>query len=453
MKGKNLICFILLLFTGCATVSERPYEKIKFPELPITEQPQFTKERLENGITLFLMEDRSLPLISFKALVRTGTIYEPAEKIGLAEITFETMRTGGANEKTGDEIDLLLEHLGASVSTNIGTDIGWIEGYCHKRNFFSVFNIFKDIITSPSFESNKIALAVIRKKSEISRRDDHISAIADREFQRSLYGKDSPYARISEYETVDNITREDIVRFYSQAVHPKDIILGIWGDFETKDITEIVKRTFGLWQKEETERQEKPPVEFAGNDGSFNIIKKEDATQSVIVMGHKGLQRNNPDYPVAVVLSRALGAGWNSRFSKILRQEKGLAYEVWAVFSAEFDHPGLFIAKAQTKVEKTIEAVELMKREIKRIQGGITKEELDVAKEGFINSEVFWSDTKDKIINRILIYEYYGYPYNYPEKLMEEIKKVSGEDIKRVAEKYLFPEKLTVIVIGNLENQ
>ena len=225
------------------------------------------------------------------------------------------------------------------------------------------------------------------------------------------------------------------------------------GDFETKDITEIVKRTFGLWQKEETERQEKPPVEFAGNDGSFNIIKKEDATQSVIVMGHKGLQRNNPDYPVAVVLSRALGAGWNSRFSKILRQEKGLAYEVWAVFSAEFDHPGLFIAKAQTKVEKTIEAVELMKREIKRIQGGITKEELDVAKEGFINSEVFWSDTKDKIINRILIYEYYGYPYNYPEKLMEEIKKVSGEDIKRVAEKYLFPEKLTVIVIGNLENQ
>lgn len=166
MKGKNLICFILLLFTGCATVSERPYEKIKFPELPITEQPQFTKERLENGITLFLMEDRSLPLISFKALVRTGTIYEPAEKIGLAEITFETMRTGGANEKTGDEIDLLLEHLGASVSTNIGTDIGWIEGYCHKRNFFSVFNIFKDIITSPSFESNKIALAVIRKKAK-----------------------------------------------------------------------------------------------------------------------------------------------------------------------------------------------------------------------------------------------------------------------------------------------
>jgi len=448
MKKAIIICLAIFL-TGCATVSEKPYEKIKFPELKKVEKPQFTKEKLENGITVFLMEDHSLPLISFKALVRTGTIYEPAEKTGLGEITFETMRTGGAGERSGDEIDTFLESTGASISTGIGTDIGWIEGICHRKNFYFVFSIFKGIITAPSFEPEKVELAIIRKRGEISRRNDEISEIADREFRRIIYGKDSPYGRTPEYETIAHITRQDIINFYNGAFYPEGIILGIWGDFDSKDMLEIVRRTFGKWNKEKIEKA-KPPVEFA-DDGSFNLIVKKEATQSVIIMGHRGLQRNDPDYFAAIVLSRALGAGWNSRFSRILRQEKGLAYEIWATFAGEFDRPGLFIAKAQARSDRTMEAVELMKEEIKRMADGISEEELDVAKEGIINSEVFWSDTKDEIINRLLTYEYYGYPYDYPEKLIDGVKKVSGEDIKMVAKKYIYPDRLTVLIVGNPE--
>ncbi|MCM8762601.1 MAG: insulinase family protein [Candidatus Omnitrophica bacterium] len=447
MIKKKILLWIMIFFTGCATLSQKPYETIKFPQLKKAEKPDFVKMKLDNGITLFLMEDHSLPLINFKALIKTGKIYEPTDKAGLAEITFEVMRTGGAGEKKGDEIDTFLENIGAGISTGIGTDIGWVEGYCHRKNFFSVFNIFKDIITAPSFEPDKITLAIIRKKSEISRRNDEISEIADREFRRLIYGKDSPYGRIPEYETVDRITRNDIVNFYNQEVHPEGVILGIWGDFEKEEMIEMVKRTFGVWHKEKTEKKEPPPVEFA-KDGSFTFIKKEDATQSVIIMGDVGLQRNDPDYPSAIVLSRVLGAGWNSRFSRILRQEKGLAYEVWATFLGEFDRPGLFIAKAQTKTERTMEAISLMKEEIRKIQEGISQEELSVAKEGFINSEVFWSDTNDEIMNRLLTYEYYGYPYDYPEQLIEGIKKVSGDDIKNFARKYLHPNRLTVIVVG-----
>ncbi|HOL22492.1 MAG TPA: pitrilysin family protein [bacterium] len=449
MREKVIICLAIFI-TGCATVSEKkPYEKIKFPELKKVEKPQFTKEKLENGITVLLMEDHSLPLIGFKALVRTGTIYEPAEKTGLGEITFEILRTGGAGEKTGDEIDTFLESTGAAISTGIGTDVGWVEGYCHRKNFYSVFNIFKDIITAPSFEEKKIALAIIRKKGEISRRNDDISEIADREFRRIIYGKDSPYGRIPEYETIENISRQDIINFYNKSVYPEDIILGIWGDFESKDMLEMVLRTFGKWNKEKAEKI-KPHPEFA-ETGSFNLIIKKEATQSVIIMGCKGLKRDDPDYFAAIILSRALGAGWNSRFSRILRQEKGLAYEIWATFAGEFDRPGLFIAKAQTRSDRTMEAVKLMKEEIERIADGISEEELTVAKEGIINSEVFWSDTKDEIINRLLTYEYYGYLYDYPEKLIEGVKKVSGEDIKRVAKKYLRTDKLTVLVVGSPE--
>ena len=454
MKKIWVICVLMGLLTGCATLSERQpvsWKDIKFPPLKKVEKPPFVKVQMENGMTLFLMEDHSLPLIGFKALIRTGSIYEPPEKIGLADITLETMRTGGAGEKTGDEIDNFLEGIGASISAGVGADVASLEGLCQKKNFISVFNIFRDLLTSPRFEEKKIQLAIIRKKSEIARRNDEISDIADREFRRLIYGYKNPYARIPEYETIENIKREDILRFYSQSVSPEDVILGIWGDFETEEMIEIVKKTFGKWKREEGQRLEKPVVEFVQQNGSFNLIEKKDATQSVVIMGTLGLKRDDPDYFAAVVLSRILGAGWNSRFSRILRGERAVAYEVWASFAGEFAYPGLFIAKAQTRADRTMETVKLMREEIERIKEGVGKEELAIAKEGIINNEVFWSDTKEEIIKRLITYQYYNYPADYPDKLIEGVKKVTEEDIKRVAERYLSPEKLTVLVVGNPE--
>jgi zinc protease len=134
-----------------------------------------------------------------------------------------------------------------------------------------------------------------------------------------------------------------------------------------------------------------------------------------------------------------------------LREEKGLAYEAWALFIPEYNYPGLFMAKAQTRIDKTFEVINLMKNEIRSVQQDITEEELAVAKEGILNSEVFWSDTKDKVITRLLRYEYYGYPFDYPGKLIEGIKKVTKQDIIRVANELLLPGEMTVLIVGNPE--
>jgi len=176
----------VLTLTGCTSLHSPRPEMLRFPELKTPETPQYIREEMDNGMVVFLMEDRSLPLIRLQALVDTGSIYEPSEKTGLAEITLETLRTGGAGEMTGDEIDLALEGIGANISTGLDRDVGWVSGLSHKKDFPHVFNIFRNIITAPSFENPKIELSIIRKRGEISRRNDDISDIADREFRRIL---------------------------------------------------------------------------------------------------------------------------------------------------------------------------------------------------------------------------------------------------------------------------
>lgn len=440
-----------MMLAGCASVQGVKPETLRYPELRKVETPQYTRQRLSNGMVVFLMEDRSLPLINFQALVRTGSAYEPAGKAGLAKMTLETLRTGGAGKMSGDEIDAVLESIGAYISAGAGRDSASIGGLCHVKNFPLVFGLFRDILIEPSFSQNKIDLCVIGKHGAISRRNDNISDIADRELMRLIYGKESPYARIEEYETIDSIGRKDIVSFHNKYFHPENIILGVWGDFDSPEMLKTVKEKFEVWPSKGIIRVGLPTVEFPAGS-STNLIERKDANQSVIVMGHGGIRRDHPDYFATVVLSRILGAGWHSRFSRTLRQQKGLAYETWASFIAEFGYPGFFMAKAQTRQERTSEAIELMKNEMESLKLGVTDEELAVAKEGILNSEVFWSDTKDKIIARLMRYEYYGYPLDYPARLVEGIRKVTGEDIVRVAEELLRPENLTVLVVGNPEN-
>jgi zinc protease len=445
-----LVLITGLLITGCAPHGYERLESLRFPELRTAETPDYIREELGNGMVLFLMQDNKIPLLHFKALIHTGSIYEPAEKTGLAEITLATIRTGGAGGISGDEVDERLDSVGAHISTGLNRDSAEIAGVCYKKDFPLVFDIFYRILTEPSFQQDKIELAIIKKKGEISRRNDDISGIADREFRRLVYGKDSPYARISEYETIDRIKRDDIVGFYNRYFCPENIILGLWGDFDSAEMLKIVKENLGKWDKGRTPPPERPSVEFP-KEGSVNLIAKKDATQSVIIMGHKGLRRDHPDYFATVVLSRILGVGSYSRLTRSVRQGKGLAYEVWGSFIPEYEYPGLFIVKSQTRQDKTGKVIDLIKKEIESILYGVTDEEIAIAKESILNSEVFWSDRKDKIIQRLMVYEYYGYPFDYPLYLVEGIKKVTKEDVLETAKKHLFMENLTVLVVGEPE--
>ncbi|MBN1803802.1 MAG: insulinase family protein [Sedimentisphaerales bacterium] len=454
-RGKiNLLAILVMCIAvaSCAQNSNATYKDLKYSKLGDIQVPNVQQYILPNGMQLFLLEDRELPLISVSARIRTGSIYEPPGKIGLAAITGTVMRTGGTVSRTGDEIDERLESIAASVETDIELNSGSASVSVLKNDIDVGLEILADILINPAFREDKIMLAKIQHRSSIARRNDDVRSIAAREFEKLIYGPDSVYARHTEYATIANITRDDLVAFHRKFFGPNNIMLGVWGDFDTDQMIRKIEKAFEGWQKVDVQFPEIPEVQYEF-PRKVSMIRKEDVNQSNIFLGHIGGMRNNPDYFALILMNRILGSGFTSRLFKNVRSREGLAYSVYGLYSANYDFPGIFYVGCQTKSEATIKAIRAMIEEVRKMTvSEVTDEELALSKDSYLNSFVFNFDTKGDIIDRLMTYAYYGYPQDFLQKTKENIEKVTRADVLRVAKKYLRPDDIQILAVGKPED-
>ncbi len=442
----SVVVLLVLLLSNMSLAQKAPKDKISFPALHKVEMPDVQKATIKNGMTIYLVEDHQYPTIDLRAMVRTGSIYEPGDKAGLASITGTVLRTGGTETMTGDEIDKMLETIGATVETGIGQGSGYVYVSILKNDMDKGINVLSDIMMHPVFSEDKIDLAKIEMRSEISRRNDNIWSIASREFNSIIYGRTNPYARYPEYATVDAINRDDIKAFYENYFHPNNIVFAAWGDFNSKDMLKKLEAAFGKWSAAQTTYSEVPKIDYRYKY-TVNFVQKPDVNQSNIQMGHIGGMINDPDYPALVVMNQILSM---DRMFKVLRTKEGLTYAPWGNYGAEYDHPGVFSCGTQTKSQSTVYAIRLMLNEVKRMATEpVTDEELALAKESYLNSFVFNFDSKSKIVTRMMTYAYYNYPLNFIDKLKEGVEKVTKEDVLRAAQAHLHPDDLQILVVGN----
>ncbi|MBI1820824.1 MAG: insulinase family protein [Nitrospirae bacterium] len=421
---------------------------MKFPPLDF-HPPKGERLVLPNGMILYLLEDHELPLINISATIQTGSFYEPADQIGLASLTGALMRTGGAGDKTGDEIDEILENLSASISTGIGGDSGYASLNVLTRDINKGFDLFADVLMSPRFSEEKLEILKNQEIENIRRKNDNPSPIAGREFAKLLYGAETPYAREATLETVSRIKRQDCVDFYSRYFHPDAMILGITGDFKKEEMVQKIANKFNGWKKRtEPLPSLKPiPVEFKP---SVSQIEKA-LTQSYIRIGHLGVKQSNPDYYALSIMNDILGGQtFSSRLFKEVRTQKGLAYSVGSALNPGNMEVGTFFAYCQTMSKNTVKAISAIKENIKKMQETpVTPEELQLAKDSFLNSFIFSFTTPSQIVSRQIYLEYYHLPEDYMEQFRNEVSKVTAEDILRVAKKYLHPDGLTLLVVGD----
>jgi zinc protease len=435
------------LWYGCAQ-QQGDYKSLKYPKLREIQIPEIERVTLANGMRLFLLEDHELPLINMSVLIRTGSMFEPADKVGLASITGEVIRTGGTTTRTGDQIDEELESIAASVETGIGLDSGSASMSVLKGDLDKGLSILADVLMNPVFRENKLQLAKIQAHSMIARRNDSVRAIAGREFERLIYGPQSVYARIEEHATIANISRDDLVAFHKEYFGPNNAMLAVWGDFDTKQMIEKIEKAFEEWQKVDTDLPKPPQVQYEFRK-TVNIIRKNDVNQSNVYLGHIGGLRSDPDYFALIVMNRILGGGFTGRLFKNVRSREGLAYSVFGAYSANFEYPGEFYVGCQTKSESTVHAIRAMIEEVEKIrQDEVTDEELALAKDSFLNSFVFNFDSKGEIVNRLMAYEYFGYPADFLLKTKANVEKVTKADVLRVARKHLQPDKLQILAVG-----
>lgn len=348
-----------------------------------------------------------------------------------------------------DELNQLLEQRAASVETGIGEASGSAGFEALTEDVDTVFGLFAEVLREPAFAQDKLDLAKTQVRGSISRRNDDPDDIANREFQKLIYGKESPYARTVEYETLNNISREDLVQFYQQSFYPNNIILGIVGDFDSQKMRSLIQAKLGDWKANpKISKPQLPPVSQAKKGGVF-FVNQPQLTQSNILIGHLGGLLSNPDYPALDVLNGVL-TGFGGRLFNEVRSRQGLAYSVYGSWSPRYDYPGMFIAGGQTRSNATVQFVKAVQAQIKRLQvEQVTPQELSFAKESTLNSFVFNFEDPAQTLSRLMRYEYYGYPSDFLFRYQKAVAATTTADVLRVAKQYLKPENMVTLVVGN----
>jgi zinc protease len=425
------------------------YKDLKFPPLPAVHPPEPTTVILSNGMRVFLLEDHELPLIHGLALIRTGNLFDPADKRGLADLTAEVMRSGGTRTKTGDEIDEALENVAASVESGMGETSASVSFSGLKETSDAVLGVFKDVLSNPEFRQDKLDLALSQARSGIARRNDEANAIAERELSNILYGRDTPYGWQIEYEHLSRIHRDDLVQFYQRYYFPKNIMLGVYGDFSTVEMRDKLEKLFGDWKVEQAPAPPFPPVTAKAAPGIY-LAEKGDVTQTFFSIGQLGGMLRDPDYPALEVAVNILGDGFTSRLMSQIRTKLGYAYGIGAGWSANYNHPGTFRIVGSTKSATTTETIQAIQVEVQKMRSAeVTPLELQTAKDSTLNSFVFLFDSAAKTLNRVMMYDYFGYPKDFLFQYQKGIAAVTRADVLRVMKEHIHPEDFTIVAVGN----
>jgi zinc protease len=447
-----LILALLLGHLGADSAfaaKKRKVDQLKYPELNPFKLPQIQKAETANGIKLRLIKNEKLPLINLSVLLKGGYAYDPPAKIGLASITAEILRIGGTKELSSEELDKLLDSNGITISISQGDDYFRISLNCLKENFDTGISILAKILQTPAFDKEKLEEIKTKMSSAISRRNDTPNSIVYREFDKLIYGDNSPFVQCQEYEHLENISTADIVKTYRTFFAPDNMLVGVTGPMEINELQELFEKHFSTWNTT-AKIPPYPTVKEPTHDFKVAAAEKSNINQSYLSIGHLGIKENIEDKAKIMVFNSIFSQGFASRLNSRVRVKMGLTYGIFGGVLTEFHYPGRTFFSTFTKTESTIDAIKAIFDEILTIRKElVSAEELKEAKDYFLNSHVFNYSTPDRILFRSLSNEFYGRPEDADEKLMEDVKKVTAENVLEMAQKYLTPEKMVTLVVGN----
>ena len=438
---------IFLYPAGVTAQQSKPWEQIPIPKLHEFHPQQPKRVELKNGIVIFLQEDHELPFISGSVLIPGGSRDEEPAKAGLISLYGQTWRTSGTAKMNGDAMDDLLEAKAAHIETTGDDDSTALSWDSLKGDSDQVFSLAMDLLFHPKFSEEKLQLAQQQEATSIVRRNDDEDGIAERESAKLVYGVNSPYTRQPELATIGAVTLADLQAWHDRTLKGK-LIIGISGDFDPASMEAKVRAAFESLPQVTPE----PPRHdtFPGPTPGVYFINKDDVNQSNVQIVGIGVDRRNPDVPAIAVMNEILGGGFGSRLFQKVRTQLGLAYAVGGGFGLTWDHPGTFHVEVLTKSASTVEATKAAQDEIAGMTTRpITEAELKRAKDDILNSFLFRYDTKDKVLAERERLEFYGYPADYLETYHAGLEKVSLDDVTAVAKKYIHPDKLAVLVVGN----
>lgn len=363
-------CNYLIFLIACLS-------SVSFAQFKLPEYETFI---LDNGLTVYLMEKKDVPLISFSA-VFDGGVVKDGETSGLASFTAEALRFGTSNYSKA-QIDSLFNFYGSSVSTYASTDYSGLYVQFMKENTETLLPVVKEIILSPNFPDNEIQKRKQRWVAEIDQAKESPRSVIGSYFNKDIFG-DSPYGNPGRgtKSGIESITMEKVNEFYKQNYRPESSAIAVVGDFNTSDMKKLIENYFGKWKNESL----KMIVNFNMSNKAFEnpsvyLINKSNATETTFLIGGFGITKNNPDQTQLDVINTILGGRFTSWLNDELRVNAGLTYGAASRF-AQYKYSGTFFMFTFTQTQFTEEAIDLALKTYNRLfENGIDKETLQSAK-------------------------------------------------------------------------
>ncbi len=446
MKNVALILSaILLALMPMSSPRAQDYEDLVMPDLTF-EPPAVERFTLDNGLVIHFYEDHALPVVAADALFRTGEIYVPADQAGLAGLCGTVLRTGGTQSVPPNEFDEKLDFVGTRLQSDCDTETGHVRLRTLKKDVDLGLSLMSDMLKNPLFDDEKLQIAAENKIEEIRRENDNPGLVTRREFYRKLF-PNHPYGRSATTQTISALTRSDLIEFHGRFYNPANCIIALSGDLTKAEALDLMTKYFGEWKSPGTALPDFPEIK-APEFGVYYVYK--DLSQTSLRLGHPGVSYSNPDrYAVEVMNFILGGGGFLSRLANKIRVQEGLAYSVGSNFY-KMNESGSFYAFCQTKPQTTAQAIEMMIAEVRNyIQQGATEKELETAKNSILNSDIFNYATPHQIVAQNALLEFQGLPADELTRRIEAIKAVTLDDVKAAAEKYLHPDSLILVVVGN----
>lgn len=407
------------------------------------------REVLSNGLVLMHSEKKTLPVVNVVVAVKAGSVLDPAEKAGLANLTADLLKEG-TKKRSSMNISDKIEFVGGQLNISGGLDFITITLAVLKKDLELGFDLLSDIILDPAFNHEEVMRRKSMTKGYIMIMNDEPGVVASKVFQEAVYGEHS-YGMPVEgtMETIDSITQKDIIEFHESYYTPNNSIMAVVGDVSRDEMKSLIDKYFKDWQKKEISTLPLPDLKH--KDKPLVIKINKNIEQSNIILGHLGMRRDNPDYYAATVMNYILGGGgFASRLMDNIRDNKGLSYDVHSYFSSN-KHAGSFQSGLQTKNQTANEAIAEILKEMERIRKEpVTDKELSDAKSYMTGSFPLRLDSNSKIAGFLVAVELFDLGINYVNDYKELINAVSKDDILRVARKYLHPDKYILVVVGDI---
>jgi zinc protease len=412
--------------------------------------PPIEKSKLSNGLEVWMVKQSELPIVAMNLVFKTGATAEPKGKEGVANMT-STLLDDGTKTRSAEDITNQLAGIGANLNAGSTWDSTNVSISTLTKNLDQALNIYADVIVNPSFPEKELTSLRGRAMVGLMQQKTNPNVIGNIAYSKVLYGSDHPYGRQlnGNEKSLPGVTRDDVVKFYEGTYRPNNGVLIVVGDVDKSTLIPKLETAFAGWKAGDVLTSTVPSAGQLDKTGIY-IVDRPGSAQSVVPIGQVGIDRANPDYFPVVVMNTVLGGGITSRISMNLREDKGYTYGAGSNWGFR-KGAGPFVAGGDMQTAVTKEAVWEVVKELQDIRSGrpITQKELDYNKQSLIRRYPAAFETNGAISAQLSNLVVYGLPDTYFNDYIGKINAVTLDDVNRVANKYLDPSKMAIVIVGD----